>query len=283
VSQPPPHPSSGLSPEQSAAVVATLRRFLRANSEEEVVGALIGVVGDLGGRAEVPHAVAVGQLPVDLTFGVGGPLVPTGDEATLSRLVEVLPALVEDARMALGRLRREQRLAEDALSDSLTGLANRRVTIRIISRLTTDDCVAMVDLDHFKTVNDTLGHHVGDAVLRDFARTLRTVMRAGDTAGRIGGEEFALVLPKTDVAGAARLLARLQAEWIDRRSHPITFSAGVSAIGDDGPSVALRRADAALYRAKRAGRDRVVFTGDDDEGSVSWRGSDALDEGTEGR
>jgi diguanylate cyclase (GGDEF)-like protein len=183
--------------------------------------------------------------------------VPEGDQETLDLLRDVLPSLVADAHVALDRVRREAQLATSATTDSLTGLATRGVAMRQLSRLEPEDCIVMIDLDRFKALNDSLGHAAGDAVLRSFALALQDVRRASDTAGRHGGEEFVLLLPRTDAVGARRLLGRLRDAWLVVRPHPITFSAGVALVGEDDPRTALRRADDALYAAKRRGRDRV--------------------------
>lgn len=236
-------------------IVAALRALLRATTGEEVAAAVARAVRELGGTL-VPPVGGLDELPVDVTFGSAEPLVPTGDPPTLAVLRAVLPALVDDAHVALDRTRRESHLAESALTDPLTGLANRRVAMRVLGRLRDGDSVVVVDLDHFKQINDTSGHAAGDTVLRAFAATLRGVVRASDTAARFGGEEFLLLLPRTDVAGAVELLDRVRATWETTRPAPVTFSAGIAAVDGD-PAAALASADEALYRAKAAGRNRV--------------------------
>jgi diguanylate cyclase (GGDEF)-like protein len=115
----------------------------------------------------------------------------------------------------------------------------------------------MIDLDHFKDVNDRHGHAAGDAVLVSFAGTLMNQVRAQDTCCRIGGEEFALVLTEAGLDGAAELVERIRAGWAAEAPHGVTFSAGISEIGADGGTAALLAADRALYRAKHLGRDRT--------------------------
>lgn len=172
-----------------------------------------------------------------------------------------------------------------AQTDDLTGIANRRyVTMRIedmLGQRATDGmpaeemraegvagCVAILDLDNFKYINDRYGHHVGDAVLRDFARRIQALVRRTDCFGRVGGEEFVLVLPATSAAQAALLIERMLT--VIRRSRPLsdrpdfayTFSAGVaeSIVGDSVASI-YARADKALYAAKVAGRNQLVIGG----------------------
>jgi diguanylate cyclase (GGDEF)-like protein len=157
---------------------------------------------------------------------------------------------------------RTRDLTQQAETDPLTGLANRRALELALDGLHPGDVVAVVDLDHFKRVNDVGGHQHGDAVLVDFARTLRTAAQPGDVVARYGGEEFVLVL-RGGVDGAApeSVLTRVRALW--PRLHPaITWSAGVSTHRVGRPADdTLADADAALYRAKRAGRNRVVTAG----------------------
>jgi diguanylate cyclase (GGDEF)-like protein len=124
----------------------------------------------------------------------------------------------------------------------------------------------LFDLDHFKEVNDRFGHAMGDRALVAFVRTVQRAARANDSLGRLGGEEFGLLLPESDVEGALRLADRMRAEVAalsieeDERACHITVSAGVAlaAPGDElTPDELVRRADFALYAAKLAGRDRV--------------------------
>jgi diguanylate cyclase (GGDEF)-like protein/PAS domain S-box-containing protein len=169
---------------------------------------------------------------------------------------------------------REQQLLEEALTDPLTGLCNRRGLERrwelLQPRLATGKgrpVWIMIDIDHFKQVNDTHGHEVGDAVLKALAADLQVAAREGDVAARLGGEEFVLLLPSatSDVAAvvAERLRGRIQRLTVATGGHTVqvTASFGVSlqAAGEEW-ATALQRADAALYAAKRGGRNRVVLS-----------------------
>lgn len=170
-------------------------------------------------------------------------------------LERLLPQVLDDARRVVALRERALQLAEDAAVDPLTGLANRRAMGRALGRAARGDVVVMLDLDHFKALNDGQGHEAGDEVLRAFGQLLRRGTRALDLCARWGGEEFLVLLPRTSVPDAGQLLARLRSRWREVRPHPVTFSAGLAAV--HGPARdALAGADRALYRAKEAGRDR---------------------------
>ncbi len=130
--------------------------------------------------------------------------------------------------------------------------------------------LVLIDLDHFKTINDRHGHAVGDAVLREFAQALREGLRESDGAGRWGGEEFLLVLPGMPASAAAAFVDRLHgvvARRVLDATLPelrVSFSAGVSeCAGGEVVQDAIARADHALYRAKDAGRGRTIVHGRD--------------------
>jgi diguanylate cyclase (GGDEF)-like protein/PAS domain S-box-containing protein len=171
------------------------------------------------------------------------------------------------------RKRTETELLEMATTDFLTGLYNRR---HFVARMTEElarlqrldsqaATVLMLDLDHFKHVNDTYGHATGDAMLRHIAALMRNELRKIDTAGRVGGEEFAIVLPGTSTEEARVLAERLRLKVAanpllhDGQAIPITASIGLTAIraNDTSADADLVRADDALYRAKENGRNRV--------------------------
>ena len=166
--------------------------------------------------------------------------------------------LSEEAGRMFARLRDSAALAHDAHTDPLTQLANRRTFTRALQTLQPGDALVIVDLDHFKAVNDRYGHEAGDETLRALAGCLRETARQVDTVARYGGEEFALVLPGARAAGAQTLLARAHAAW-NAIGPTTTFSAGI-AVHQPGqsPRETMRRADVALYQAKEAGRDRDV-------------------------
>lgn len=158
-----------------------------------------------------------------------------------------------------------QRLAD---SDPLTGIANRRrfceraaEELRRARRFRDPLALLMIDADHFKQINDTWGHEVGDTVLRGMADTIVVALRDVDIFGRLGGEEFAVLLPKTDVQAALGVAERLRAAVASMAVVPnlhITASIGVTVVCDgDDFNTLLNRADQAMYQAKQAGRNRV--------------------------
>jgi two-component system, cell cycle response regulator len=181
------------------------------------------------------------------------------------------------AALRVKRLQDELRLRNTELEaisrvDSLTGLPNRRhlqehlhAEAAAASRHSWTMGVLMVDVDHFKRVNDRFGHDAGDAVLREVANRLASACRAEDVAGRWGGEEFLVIAPATDAAGVAQLGERVRAgiarEPIRARDDllPVTVSVG-TAVGSADVEAILREADGALYEAKASGRNRVVGT-----------------------
>jgi diguanylate cyclase (GGDEF)-like protein len=151
--------------------------------------------------------------------------------------------------------------------DPLTGLSNRNALEQRLSELDTQPAsfshsLLLCDLDHFKRVNDQLGHAAGDAVLQDVAYTMRAALRAGDSIYRVGGEEILVVLPGTNKRGAVEIAERLREAVRDRRpiGVPVTVSIGVavSKPGEPDTDGLVSRADAALYSAKAEGRDRVA-------------------------
>ena len=165
----------------------------------------------------------------------------------------------------------EQRLANDALTDVMTGLPNRRGFRTEVERRPgaaaahRSDCIAVLDIDHFKVVNDSFGHGAGDEVLRGFARVARRMVRECDLVARIGGEEFAILFPDTTVNQAMVICDRLRIEMAQTNFRAgssfirVTVSGGVGEIGPEGLDHAYNVADHALYCAKRNGRDQFAL------------------------
>ncbi len=184
-----------------------------------------------------------------------------------ARILAIISDISEHKRM-------EQRLHELAIHDSLTGLLNRGEIERILAeevgrakRYRRELSIFIVDIDHFKRVNDTWGHLVGDLALERFAQSLQRVIRHSDRAGRYGGEEFLVMLPETGLQQAASMAKRLQE---DLKTNPVeigagdrlnlTVSIGVACFPLNGKNrdQIIGRADQALYLAKAEGRDTII-------------------------
>lgn len=190
--------------------------------------------------------------------------LPDVDAARLRDSVsQAAPVLANLRNLALAQLR--------AATDSLTGLPNTRAVQDTLHRLVAQAsrmvwplAAVMLDLDHFKRINDTLGHGRGDEVLAAVGVALHSTVRDSDFVGRYGGEEFMMLLPNTDRAGAATIAERVRQTIADIDAlgeQHVTISLGVAMFPEDAPDQArlIRSADRALYRAKANGRNRVEF------------------------
>ena len=238
---------------------------------------------ELGTIWAAGHTEADGPAKVKLEFaGVEDrhfevTLTPLGDRGTAVRSALLLRDITAREQMRVALEKANEDLERLANTDALTGLANRRYFMEALAReierserYSRPLSLVLLDLDYFKKVNDTHGHPVGDVVLRAASDVLRSVRRDVDRAARLGGEEFALLLPETEAPGAAAVAERVRVR-LEVTSHPspggepftVTASFGVASLG---PGVAtgealLQAADEALYRAKRGGRNRVVTSG----------------------
>lgn len=198
----------------------------------------------------------------------------TDPTALEPRVVGALEVVAGHASQRIGILRTLSTSQFEASVDPLTGLLNRRSLADQLGRLHRSDrdyCLAMVDLDHFKTLNDSYGHEAGDRALRVFSQVVRSTVRVDDIVGRFGGEEFVIVLPGTTLAEAVALLERLRLELaaaVATGAGPaFTASMGLATRQDGSdPDSVIRAADAALLAAKQAGRDRVVLVDRDRPG-----------------
>ncbi|GFE65420.1 diguanylate cyclase domain-containing protein [Litoreibacter roseus] len=232
--------------------------------------AVIMMVHDDDGMG-VPHA-PLSALAVE-AMGLGASDFLTPEFSVIETVARI------NARLA-GKLREDQLRARiqtslrDACIDPLTGLHNRRYAMTRLGQIRhqasaqgSEFAVLMLDIDHFKTINDRHGHSAGDSVLRMLARALKRNLRDTDLLARIGGEEFLIALPKTSANEARhtadRLLAITKAlnyrAAVPHMAQPVTLSIGLSMSGESCETGELMaRADTALYHAKSAGRDRVT-------------------------
>jgi diguanylate cyclase (GGDEF)-like protein len=188
-------------------------------------------------------------------------------EAGLLALVALMLLTLVLARPLLRAFRWTEEQASEARIDSLTGLSNRRAVEEILAaeisradRFAHQLAVVLLDLDHFKEINDSFGHAAGDVMLRAVSRLLTSLARQGDTVARWGGEEFVVVLPETDLAGAQRFAERLRRTI---EAHAVgemhtSASCGVATmLPEDTVEELLGAADQALYQAKSNGRNRT--------------------------
>jgi diguanylate cyclase (GGDEF)-like protein len=222
--------------------------------------------------------VAPGQATLEIPMAARGQLygllviAAAGRDAT-ARLDEIRPvatAMGDAMSLALSNIDLRERLRNLALRDGLTNLYNRRFLEEMLERLCTDAerrktsvSAIMLDLDHFKMVNDQHGHAAGDAVLREAATAIVSCLRSVDIACRYGGEEFAVILPDCSVANAAAKEEQIRSRINERTTASglaVTVSLGVASIPETcgGQVELISEADAALYAAKQQGRDRVV-------------------------
>jgi diguanylate cyclase (GGDEF)-like protein len=216
----------------------------------------------------------------DVDLGTPEELAAILEQAKEALMVLAISAhrLVNDAKEAIGSLEAKAKsLEQEASRDGLTGLYNRsyfdQALRQAVARATQEGramSVILFDVDHFKGINDSHGHQVGDRVLSGIARAVGSQLRPNDMACRYGGEEFVLVLPGTNANGAAAVAERLRSlicETAYETGHgaPVhaTISAGYASLQGERadhsvtPEVLLANADAALYAAKRGGRNRV--------------------------
>lgn len=238
--------------------------------------------------------MTVAEYPVSLVFGSRAPLrdyvvgvrdLPTAPTRWV--LVNAVPFVAAGGKVQQvvvsfmdisERTHQTQRLEKMVLTDALTGLATRRHLtgaaereIAVARRAGNELSLLVFDVDSFKSINDCHGHTAGDAVLVQLAATVRTVLRQSDMAGRLGGEEFAVLLPQTDARGAREIAERLRAaiaaspcRMADGKVVPFTVSVGVATLepADESLAALMDRADQGMYQAKRQGRNRVGVLAD---------------------
>jgi len=217
-------------------------------------------------------------LPLTVQGETLGLLTLTGKSAQADGTERNYHALAqsmgEAVKLSLSNLRLREKLREQATHDSLTGLFNIRYLDEYLPRelhralrAQSPLCVVMFDLDHFKRLNDTLGHHAGDGMLRDVGVLLTETLRQSDMAIRYGGEEFLIVLPDSALAAAMQCVDQIRTginaiviPEANGRVGQMTVSVGVAMAGEHGATARelIRAADNALYSAKQGGRDRVV-------------------------
>ena len=261
---------SGRAPQYEALARPWLGEYRAADHQ-----LLFSGTGNLNSIAILP-LMHKGKLIGSLNFGSNDPARFTSRHAT-----DFFAHLAVIASFALENALNRARLLRSGFTDVLTGWHNRRyLQVRLMEELArsrrdrSELVCLMLDLDHFKAVNDTYGHAAGDEVLRELAQRVESQVRASDVAARYGGEEFVVLLPHTDVASGKALAERIRgavaAEPVSlgaKGEVTITASIGIASVippdVDDLKTVGdslIARADVALYRAKAAGRNRVEVT-----------------------
>jgi len=255
---------------------AVRRGRLHQNSADPATHALSPVCSHFGGGpalpADIKHAICA---PLLKSFDRPGVLHliahETIDEEDLQAAAWGAETFADALKLSLGNLRLRTSLREQAVHDAMTELYNRRYFDEVLSRelsrsqRTGDGLIlAILDIDHFKSFNDTFGHDAGDQVLKSVAEQLRGFVRAYDTACRVGGEELAIIMPRAHIDEACARLNRLREEigarTLTHNGTPlpaVTVSIGVAELDSGSPDDLLRRADSALYAAKHGGRNRV--------------------------
>lgn len=252
---------------------------------KSMLAGFLDQLAEFSGSTEHYHAalercaeeIAEADNIADLANVIEGILADTRNvRDTAQRSSDQLKSLreqVESANMQIARLQRElDETSELVRHDALTGTLNRKGLDEALERELgrarrkgSPVCIAMLDIDNFKQLNDTFGHKTGDEALRHLSEVIRNATRPQDLVGRYGGEEFLILLPETTLEDGIQAITRLQRELTkrfflaDNQRILITFSAGVASVrGDEDPYSAIDRADKAMYAAKRAGKNRVL-------------------------
>jgi diguanylate cyclase (GGDEF)-like protein len=278
-----------------AAAYATLPHMRAAALQTMCMTLVFGMfrlsprqVVQIGAVSAAVLLTAVGLLALwpGRSFSVRADLLPALVACVVMLMMTLVLRHFSQLRVALSEQRQALRetltqVEQLATRDALTGLLNRRHMQQLVeqeclrhARSGTPLTVVLIDLDHFKRVNDTHGHAVGDEVLVSAARVLVEQLRGTDLIGRWGGEEFLLLLPDTPAVCAVSVIDRVRAalrqQAVSTAVPPlrVTFSAGVTQhAGGMAPRVVLERADRALYAAKAAGRDRCCTSAEGDHAS----------------
>jgi diguanylate cyclase (GGDEF)-like protein len=267
-----PFPAASDDPKALGAELAATQALLRAESAAEVGGVVSTFVHDLGGGL-IParYADPATVIPLDVSLGLSEPLLPFADPVSVAamRLRAVLPEFLEAARLVLSRLQGDLRRDEEASRDQLTGVLTRRAWMRRLSGAVPGDSVCLIDLDHFKTVNDTGGHAAGDAVLRAIGGLMLRTFRKDDSCGRYGGDELVCLTPRSPGPSLVARCEQVRQAWEQERpiaGAQVGLSIGVAEVDERGGLAALRSADSAMYQAKVEGRNRTVLASPDDSG-----------------
>lgn len=270
--------TAGVIGDHPGSLVARARR-----GKATLLAAGIDAAADPWLEARMPGAVNLVVVPLPGKDHEVGVLICEHDLRSGSRIEQRVVAMVErfaaHAALALQNGWLLEDVTRAAETDGLTGIRNRRSFDELLEKGINRSAVGgeplsllLLDIDHFKRLNDTLGHQAGDEVLIEVGAALTANCRAFDVAARYGGEEFAVILPGCPATDARELADRIRrAATADVTCATITASAGVATYPDDagGPEALVAAADAALYGAKHAGRDRLVTAGEAGRGPTA--------------
>ncbi|MGH2377075.1 MAG: putative bifunctional diguanylate cyclase/phosphodiesterase [Candidatus Limnocylindria bacterium] len=252
------------------AIVLVLQAFL-LDPRPAALRLVVATLGTVAGVVLHPIPLRDAAIQIPFVYGLAGLVLVLARTLRASRATAV--AALKDAEHL-------------ALYDTLTDLPNRvlfndrvRQALAVSHRDGTGVALLLMDLDHFKEVNDTFGHHIGDLLLREVGPHLRSELRAGDTLARLGGDEFGVLLPATTPAMAAAVAGRLL-RAVERpfviEDQPLTIGAsiGIASAPEHGrdAETLLRRADVAMYVAKRGSGSYVAYAEDQDEGHADRLG-----------
>jgi diguanylate cyclase (GGDEF)-like protein len=243
-------------------------RFGRRHEQSDEIDPLLPcqICGKTPGTTTCNPLLVGGEVIGSALLVRDAPLEPYEDQRLRDSVSQAAPVLANLRNLAIAELR--------ASTDALTGLPNNRSVQATLKRMVAQAnrsglplSALLLDLDHFKQINDNYGHGRGDEVLAAAAAAMRSAVRESDFVGRYGGEEFLILLPDTDNAGALRsaevVRAAVAAVSVPNVDRQVTASVGVAVLGDDGVDgdTLIRSADRALYAAKSLGRDRVASAG----------------------
>lgn len=239
------------------SVYEATRALLRIRLSAEAVIIISRAIREMGGETLADDITPTGRL-MEAYIAPGYQIracAPDGSPA-LHQIERYLPLLVEDARCVLSTVSAVERLARQAGIDQITGLSDHNSLSRLFSRLRFGDVIVAMSLN--TSVSEAAPGQQGaesDDLVRAFAQALRRILRKTDHCGRMGGENFVVVLQNERATAAERLLARLQSVWEQLRPAPVGFCAGIATVTASGWRVAMSAAEAALCRAREGGRD----------------------------
>lgn len=250
-------PTSPTDVQAAQVVLDATRALIRIETPDEATDVLVELVRRLGGGITTTDIARPDVIRVDLSLGQGSVRFPTALVGSAERelLERVLPSIVDDARHAASVASQLNRYRGNRSIDPLTGTLSEVAVQRLVARLAKGDVIVRLTLDGIEHVE---GEHLRDArdrLVADFARTIQQELRLEDHLGRVEGNHMIGILRQTDASGAGAALVRIRKTWTKLREVPLTFSAGVTAVGSGGGQAAYTASRTALHAVRRAGGD----------------------------